>query len=323
MVRYFLKFSYIGTQYRGLQRQTGDSFIRDTDSVQGALETALLTIIPRSLIRPSICLSSRTDAGVHALCNTCHVELENKYSRVYNTSDIKKYVNRYFAKCGHTIRLLDCIPVTYDFHARHSAKSRTYIYRFMIPKEFQEQRISLAEAIHTFHLRAYDFDIDRAKRGIKLFMGTKDFTTFSAKNETKHKIQYIRSLHSFTLEEAQPLMPFDPLSENFTYWHFLCSGKSFLYNQIRRMVGALFALGLGKITEKDITVMLQVPSHYNWNPRVTPASPNGLHLLNVEYDSDELRHCTILEEQKEKLQLVEQEQELQLEDQRQKLQLKE
>lgn len=79
---------------------------------------------------------------------------------------------------------------------------------------------------------AYNFDIDRAKHGIKLFMGTKDFTTFSAKSETKHKIQYVRSLHSFTLEEAQPLMPFDPLSENFTYWHFICSGKSFLYNQV-------------------------------------------------------------------------------------------
>lgn len=92
--------------------------------------------------------------------------------------------------------------------------------------------------------------------------------------------------------------------------------------QIRRMVGALFALGLGKITEKDITTMLQVPSHHNWDRRVTPASPNGLHLLNVEYDPDELRRC-IIEEQEEKLQLEEQEQELQLEEQKQKVQLKE
>ncbi|XP_029165134.1 tRNA pseudouridine synthase-like 1 [Nylanderia fulva] len=321
MVRYFLKFSYIGTQYRGLQKQVGKNFIRDTDSVQGALETALSTIVPKVLVQKSICLSSRTDAGVHALCNSCHVELDNKYGRIYDTSKIKKYVNRYFAKCGHTIRLLDCIPVTYDFHSRYSCKSRTYIYRFMIPKIQEEQRISLVEMNHTFHLRAYNFDIDRARRGIQLFMGTKDFTTFSAKDEKTQK-RYVRSLQSFTLEEAQPLMPFDPLSKNFTYWHFVCSGRSFLYNQIRRMVGALFALGLGKITEKDITVMLQVPSHHNWNPRVTPAPPNGLHLLNVEYDPDELKRCTIIEEQEEKLQLEEQEQELQLEEQRQTLQLK-
>jgi len=63
-------------------------------------------------------------------------------------------------------------------------------------------------------------------------MGTKDFTTFSAKSVTDRKIVYVRSLQSFTLEEAQPLMSFDPLSKNFTYWHFICKGRSFLYNQV-------------------------------------------------------------------------------------------
>lgn len=80
--------------------------------------------------------------------------------------------------------------------------------------------------------RTNNFDIDRTKRGTKLFMGTKDFTTFSAKNEGKRNIKYVRSLHSFILEETQPLMPFDPLSENFTYWHFICRARSFLYNQV-------------------------------------------------------------------------------------------
>ncbi|KAG5317101.1 PUSL1 protein, partial [Acromyrmex heyeri] len=321
MVRYFLRFSYIGTQYRGLQRQSPDSFIRDTDSIQGALETALRTVTPKSLIVPSLCLSSRTDAGVHALGNTAHVELENKYNTVYNSSNVKKYVNRYFSKCGHSIRLLECIPVTRDFHVRIACKSRTYLYRFMIPKICGEQRISLPEIIHTYHLRSYNFDIDRARRGTQLLMGTKDFTTFSAKVTTDRKIQYVRALQAFTLEEAQPLMPFDPLSKNFTYFHFICKAKSFLYNQVRRMVGALIALGLGKITEKDITVMLQVPSHHNWNPCITPVPPNGLYLLNVEYDLDELRRCTILseEEQEETPQL----EELQWEEQKQGLQLKE
>ncbi|XP_071574153.1 tRNA pseudouridine synthase A isoform X1 [Temnothorax nylanderi] len=322
MVRYLLKFSYIGTQYRGLQKQTPDSFIRDTDSIQGALETALLTVFPKSLIRPVLTLSSRTDAGVHALGNTAHVELENKHNTIYNSIIVKKFVNRYFSKCGHTIRLLDCTPVTNDFHSRYSCKSRTYLYRFMIPKIPEEQRISLPEAIHTYHLRSYNFDVDRARRGTQLFMGTKDFTTFSAKAVTDRKIQYVRALQAFTLEEAQPLMPFDPLSKNFTYWHFTCKARSFLYNQVRRMVGALITLGLGGITEKDITVMLQVPSHYNWNPRITPVPPNGLHLLNVEYNPDELRRCTILEQQEEKPQSEEQIRELQLEEQKQELQLK-
>lgn len=72
------------------------------------------------------------------------------------------------------------------------------------------------------------------------------------------------------------------------------------------MVGALITLGLGRITEKDITVMLQVPSHYNWNPRIVPAPPNGLHLLYPEYDPEELRRCTIVTEQEQEPQLEKQ-----------------
>lgn len=69
-------------------------------------------------------------------------------------------------------------------------------------------------------------------------MGKKDFTTFSAKSVTNHKIVYVRSLDSFTLEEAQSLIPFDPLSENFRYWHFVVKARSFLYNQVKYILAA-------------------------------------------------------------------------------------
>lgn len=87
-------------------------------------------------------------------------------------------------------------------------------------------------ALRHISFRLHNLDIDRVKRGIQLFMGTKDFTTFSGKSITDRKIQYVRALQAFTLEEAQPLMPFDPLSKNFTYWHFTCKARSFLYNQV-------------------------------------------------------------------------------------------
>ncbi|XP_011154892.1 tRNA pseudouridine synthase-like 1 [Harpegnathos saltator] len=319
MVRYFFRFSYIGTQYRGVQKQVSVPNIRDGDTVQGALEAALLNILPKTTIRPNIYLSSRTDAGVHALCNAGHVELENKYNVLYKDDNIKAFVNRYFNKCGHTIRLLEFTPVTNDFHARGSCKSRTYIYRFMIPKVPGEQRIPLVDAPHTYLVKAHDFDVDRVKCGTQLFMGVKDFTTFSSMSITNRKIEYVRALHDFTLEEAQSLISFDPLSENFRYFQFVCKARSFLYNQVRRMVGALISLGLRKITEKDINVMLQVPSHHNWNPRASSAPANGLHLVNLEYDEEELKRCTLSEEQHEKMLLEQQDQKVQSEEQNQDL----
>jgi len=81
------------------------------------------------------------------------------------------------------------------------------------------------------------------------------------------------------------------------------------------MVGSLIALGLGKITEKDITVMLQVPSHNNWDSRIQVIPAHGLHLVNVEYDMEELKHM-ILEKQ-------EQEPQEQQDSKDQKLELKE
>lgn len=80
--------------------------------------------------------------------------------------------------------------------------------------------------------RSHDFDINRVRCGTELFMGVKDFTTFSAKTITNKKIEYVRALHNFTLEDAQSLVPFDPLSEYFKYFQFVCKARSFLYNQV-------------------------------------------------------------------------------------------
>lgn len=91
------------------------------------------------------------------------------------------------------------------------------------------------------------------------------------------------------------------------------------------MVGALVALGQKKITEKDITFMFEVPSHLNWNTHISSVPSMGLHLLNLEYDEEELRHCTISDERYEEMQLEEQKliaQKMQFEDQNRDLLLK-
>lgn len=253
----------------------------------GAIEAALLTLFPPSVLRPTLCLTSRTDSGVHALCSLGHITLENKYKAPYDTNEIIKQLNRYFIRCSHFIRILECIPVTDDFDTRRIIKSKTYLYRFMRAKEYGEQRVPILETCHTFHLRSETFDIDRMRKATQLFMGLKDFRTFAADSINNTKPTYVRSLHKLTIEDAQPLMPIDELSDQFVYWNVIISSKGFVYNQVRRIVAALIALGTGRITERDINIMLNVPSIHSWNPNVQVLPAHALHLIKIEYDLDE------------------------------------
>ncbi|CAK9813118.1 tRNA pseudouridine synthase-like 1 [Anthophora quadrimaculata] len=291
MGRYFIRFSYFGTQYRGLQKNVFRNEgiqIHDTDTIQGAVEAAFLKLSPKCINFPKMTSSSRTDVGVHSLCNSAHIDIENKYNKIYNPNQVLRVVNRYFRSCNHDIRLLEFIPVKENFHARSLAKSRTYIYRIVKSKYNDEHRLPLGEFKHSFQLKSENFDFERMKRATQLFVGVKDFTTFSARNVSEKPIRYVRNLNSLTIENVGPFMPHDPLSENYEYWHIICSSRAFLYNQVRRIVSTLLALGVGKITERDINIMLQVPGHHNWLPQILTVPGFGLYLANVEYCQEEL-----------------------------------
>ncbi|XP_001607889.1 tRNA pseudouridine synthase A [Nasonia vitripennis] len=285
--RYLLKLSYIGTSYRGSQKHVNNAVV-DIDTIQGAIEYSMRRFNFSNI--PTISLAGRTDAGVHALCTSAHVDLE--HSGTLDTEYLVRMMNRNLINANHEIRIMSAHEVSKDFHARYSAKSRTYLYRLIIPKDPLDHRFPIAEANRSLFLNMYpqNFDIERLRSGIKLFCGTKDFMTFSARKRDRNpefemRRNFVRTLH-VTMKEAGPLMSFDPLSKNLDYWHLEFTSRSFLYNQIRRIVGSLIALGSHKVSEEDIQTMIQVPSHHNWNPHVTPAAPRGLYLKNVEYDEE-------------------------------------
>lgn len=286
--RYLLKLSYIGSNYRGSQKHV-NSTVLDVDSIQGAIEYSMRKFKFPNV--PSIVLAGRTDAGVHALCTTAHVDLEHKCDSEDFDADIMiRMMNRNLISSNHEIRIFSAHQVSKEFHARFSAKSRTYLYRILTPKDPNDYRVPMAETNRSLHVNIENFDIERMRNGIELFCGTKDFMTYSAKKRDRIHVfegrrNFVRTLH-VAMHQAEPLMPFDPLSKNFNVWHLVFTSRSFLYNQIRRIVGALIALGAHRISEEDIITMLQVPSHHNWNPCVTPAAPHGLYLSNVEYDEE-------------------------------------
>ncbi|KAF3423795.1 hypothetical protein E2986_07887 [Frieseomelitta varia] len=296
MRRYLIKFSYIGTKYRGMQKNIIPSAkvrINDTETIQGAIEGAFLRLVPQVLSWPTLTCSSRTDAGVHGLCNIAHIDIENKYDSIYNPQESLKHLNRHLILCDHDIRILDLIPVKDTFHVKHCANSRTYLYRILKAKDVKYHKVPIIEMERCFHFRSETFDPEKISLATQLFMGLKDFRTFCSNRKSNAPVRYVRSLDSLTFEKGSPLMPYDPFSENFDFWDFKCTSKGFLYKQVRKIVTALLALGIGKITEKDITVMLQVPGHKNYMTSLGLVPPHGLYLLNVGYNQDYLNEHII------------------------------
>lgn len=79
-----------------------------------------------------------------------------------------------------------------------------------------------------------NFDIEKVKAATRLFLGKKNFETFSGKNRTGRELRYERHLNELKIEDGEPLMSIDPLSKNFHYWNVVCSSRSFLYNQVKQ-----------------------------------------------------------------------------------------
>ncbi|XP_075590209.1 tRNA pseudouridine synthase-like 1 isoform X1 [Dermatophagoides farinae] len=155
--RYFLKIAYIGTRYKGVQRQTrrnmkaaiiddyndGDLFgggggggilNKQNDDEDGTIQAAIENSLNRALCPvygARLALSSRTDSGVHALMNTANVDLTHPLPvTIYRPSFIVAATNRLLSYAGHDITILDARLVSSHFHSRINAKYRSYKYRF-------------------------------------------------------------------------------------------------------------------------------------------------------------------------------------------------
>ncbi|XP_058816544.1 tRNA pseudouridine synthase-like 1 [Topomyia yanbarensis] len=319
MFRYLINLSYIGTQFRGIQKNLikGSLVSDDTSSVEGVLEIALRKLHPINDFK--IKLSSRTDAGVHALHNTVHVDLERCNGRPYDEEQITRRLNRSFASQALSIRILSTQLVPMTFHARMYAKSRTYIYRLgLLRQQFcvgsgqhpLNRFVPIEEHDRCYFISHEHFDIERLKRVASSFEGYHDFRTFMATsrgNERQLDPSFtLRRIQSITIERGTCMASAfnrDLAEKFYDYWDIRIKGRSFLYKQVRRMVGAWIAAAAGRITERDVYEMLTIPSSHSWCDQSVVVPAYGLYLCHVEYDPadlsislDELPRSTTVEE---------------------------
>lgn len=134
-------------------------------------------------------------------------------------------------------------------------------------------------------------NIDRMKAATRLFYGKYDFTTFSTfdrkPNSVKLRSPY-KTISRFEIKERDVYDDclFDGRYQNFKWYDVYVQADGFLYNQIRRMMGAVLAHGFDLISLGDIQFMLDNPDHLNFHSKCILTPPNGLYLSRIEFKEE-------------------------------------
>lgn len=212
-MRYFIKFSYNGTQYHGWQYQP------NATSVQETLTKALATILNAPI---ELMGAGRTDTGVHAKMMFAHFDCENEFQM----DPIVHKLNSYLPK---DIAVSDIIAVHDTAHARFDATQRTYEYH-----------------IHTFKnvfatdqswYYQHDLDIEAMNTAAQLLLTHTDFECFS-KVHTDVNTFNCKITKAHWQQDNNALI-------------FTITADRFLRNMVRAIVGTLINIGLHKITLED------------------------------------------------------------------------
>lgn len=221
MHNYKLLIQYDGGRYKGWQRLgNGES------TIQGKLENVIseLAGTPTEIIG-----ASRTDAGVHALYQVANFKMKNNMPPV----EVKNYINKYLPE---DISVTDVTQVPDIFHARFNTTDKTYLYKIWN----NESRNPFMRK-YCMHVEK-KLDIDKMKQASNYFLGSHDFTAFT--NAKSKKKSMVREIYSVSIEE------------NAGFIEIRVSGDGFLYNMVRRMVGTLIEIGLGRLKASSIPDIL-------------------------------------------------------------------
>src|SRR5437763_262511 len=245
MPRYKLTIEYDGTLFAGWQWQD------DVPSVQRVLTEALTAFCGHQV---KVAGAGRTDAGVHALGQVAHVDLEKDW----RGDKVRDALNAHLRP--HAVAVLSAEKTADGFDARFSAKQRHYLYRIV------NRRADLAlDRLRAWRLpRRLDAEAmhDAAQR----LLGKHDFTTFRS-TECQAK-SAVKTLAQLDVRRAGD----EVLIET--------SARSFLHNQVRSMVGSLALVGDGKWSGDDLAAVLAARDRAACAP---VAPPEGLYLVRVDY----------------------------------------
>ena len=245
MPRYRLLIEYDGRPFCGYQAQANGP------SVQAALQEAIAAFCGEA---PVIHAAGRTDTGVHATGQVIHFDLEKDW----RGEVVRDALNAHLSP--QPVAVLSAETVGADFHARHSARRRRYLFRILnrrAPPTFDRGRV--------WHQKK-PLDAEAMHAAAQALVGHHDFTTFrDAQCQARSPMK--------TMDEAQVWREGEEVRLSFV-------ARSFLHRQVRSMTGSLAEVGLGRWSGERLAEALAAADRRDCGP---VAPPDGLYLVGVDY----------------------------------------
>lgn len=246
--RYRLTIEYDGTGYSGWQTQ------KNARSIQGTLLEAARKLFGAEA---DIQGAGRTDAGVHALAQVAHLDAPRRlppHKLLFGLNDL----------LPAPINILDVREAPAGFHARHSARGRSYLYLI------SRRRTAFGKR-YVWWVKD-DLDTGRMQEAAEIFRGFHDFASFADKRIDKHLSTEVQ------IDRAEIVAAGDLIA-------FRIAGSHFLWKMVRRLAGILVEAGRGNLSRTEIERLL---AHASELPAQCTAPPSGLYLAQVLYKGDRL-----------------------------------
>ena len=245
-----LMLAYDGSEFSGWQIQP------DAQTIQGMLASAIGRLTGEKVLPQG---SGRTDAGVHALAQVATFSTESPIP-------VGNWVTALNDILPASIRVLEVAEAPAEFHARKSARAKTYRYRMY--------RAAIYPPFLARYVWHYPYPLNETmmQQAAGLVLGEHDFTSFAAVDRERgledHEVSNVRRIFTSTWERS---------GEEFVY---TVQGSGFLHHMVRNLVGTFLLVGKGTLAVADVTRILQARKR---SAAGATAPASGLYLVSVEY----------------------------------------
>lgn len=255
MTTFKLTLEYDGSRYSGWQEQ------KNARTIMGELRKAAETVLHGKVELQG---AGRTDAGVHALAQVAHLRIT---SVVRDAPSV--LMRRMNDLLPADIVVLKLEPAPRNFHARHSASSRSYIYQISTRKQaFTKKTVWWVKE---------PLDVEAMKRAAAVLPGRRDFTAFRAEDPSKPDESTIVVVENCEIEFEDDII------------QFRIEASHFLWRMVRRIVGCLVRVGAGELSENDFAGLVANRGGQR-NPSIDVAAwtapASGLFLESVGYAAE-------------------------------------